>query len=158
MSTMNPLRVLVIVSHRSSRLSKAQTNPEALLPKSIRLLKASNLYTPQELHPATRLVALQKWRTRVFFVFDICHTTYDAKLGHLPEQNKLPVVVVHLSKKNTAYPANTWLAKRVNRDIALFHNAHSFDAVPPFVEDHTFGKPPEYVNPRDIALVKATCV
>jgi hypothetical protein len=30
--------------------------------------------------------------------------------------------------------------------------------VPPFVEDHTFGKPPEYVNPRDIALIKATCV
>ncbi|CAG7936389.1 unnamed protein product [Penicillium nalgiovense] len=158
MSQENPLRVLVIVSHRSSQISKAQNNPEALVPKAIRLLKASHLYSPQEIHPATKLVAAQKWRTRVFFVFDICHTAYDAKLGHLPEQNKLPVAVVHLSKKNTAYVANAWLSKRVNRDIALFHNANGFGAVPPFVEDHTVGKPPEYMNPRDISLLRASCV
>ncbi|KAJ5581538.1 hypothetical protein N7535_000158 [Penicillium sp. DV-2018c] len=158
MSNSNPLRVLVIVSHRSSQMATAQNNPEALLPKAIRLLKTRQLYTPQESHPTTRLVAAQKWRTRVFFVFDICHTTYDARLGHLPEQNKLPVAVVHLSKKNTAYAANTWLSNRVNRDIALFHNANGFGAVPPFVEDHTVGKPPEYVNPRDISLLRAYCV
>jgi hypothetical protein len=158
MSYGNPLRVLVIVSHRSSQITKAQNNPEALLPKAIRLLKTRQLYTSQESHPPTRLVAAQKWRTRVFFVFDICHTTYDAKLGHLPEQNKLPVAVVHLSKKNTAYAANAWLSNRVNRDIALFHNANGFGAVPPFVEDHTVGKRPEYVNPRDISLLRAYCV
>ncbi|KAJ5826612.1 hypothetical protein N7447_003375 [Penicillium robsamsonii] len=158
MSQGKPLRVLVIVSHRSSQISKAQNNPEALLPKAIRLLKASHIYTPQEDHPATKLVAAQKWRTRVFFVFDICHTTYDAKLGHLPEQNKLPVAVVHLSKRNTAYVANAWLSKRVNRDIALFHNANGFGAVPPFIEDHTVGKRPEYVNPRDISLFQASCL
>ncbi|KAF4760650.1 hypothetical protein HAV15_005125 [Penicillium sp. str.  len=103
-------------------------------------------HPPPQIKPS--LVAAQKWRTRVFFVFDICHTAYDAKLGHLPEQNKLPVAVVHLSKKNTAYVANAWLSKRVNRDIALFHNANGFGAVPPFVEDHTVGKPPEYMNPK----------
>jgi hypothetical protein len=158
MSHGNPLRVLVIVSHRSSRISKAQNNPEALLPKAIRLLKSTHLYDPQESHPTTKLVAAQIWRTRVFFVFDICHTAYDARLGHLPEQNQLPVVVVHLSKKNTAYAANAWLSKRVNRDIALFHNANGFGAVPPFVEDHTVGKPPGYMNPRDIALLQASCL
>ncbi|KAJ5382228.1 hypothetical protein N7517_000139 [Penicillium concentricum] len=158
MSQGNPLRVLVIVSHRSSQISKAQNNPEALIPKAIRLLKASHLYTPQEDHPTTKLVAAQKWQTRVFFVFDICHATYDANLGHLPEQNKLPVAVVHLSKKNTAYVANAWLSKRVNRDVALFHNANGFGAVPPFIEDHTVGKPPKYVNPRDISLFQASCL
>ncbi|CAG7988778.1 unnamed protein product [Penicillium olsonii] len=158
MTQQNPLRVLVIVSHRSSRMPKAQSNPEALVPKAIRLLKSTQLYVPQETHPATRLVAAQKWRTRVFFVFDIGHTAYDAKLGHLPEQNRLPVVVVHLSKKNTAYWANAWLSKRVNRDIALFHNANGFGGVPPFVEDHTIGKPPEYMNPRDAALFRAACL
>lgn len=158
MSHENPLRVLVIVSHRSSQMSKAQNNPEALLPKAIRLLKSTHLYTPQDSHPATRLVAAQKWQTRVFFVFDIGHTSYDARLGHLPEENRLPVVVVHLSKKNTAYRANAWLSKRVNRDIALFHNANGFGAVPPYVEDHTIGKPPQYVNPRDVALFQAACL
>lgn len=153
-----PLRVLVIVSHRSSQISRAQNNTEALLPKAIRLLKSNHLYVPREGRPTTRLVAAQKWRTRVFFVFDIGHTTYDARLGHLPEQNRLPVVVVHMSKKNTAYAANAWLSRRVNRDIALFHNANGFGAVPPFVEDRTVEKPPEYMNPRDVALFQAACL
>ncbi|CAI7645741.1 unnamed protein product [Penicillium crustosum] len=158
MSQGNPLRVLVIVSQRSSQISKAQNNPEALLPKAIRLLKSSHVYIPQEAHPATKLVAAQKWRTRVFFVFDICHTAYDAKLGHLPEQNKLPVAVVHLSKRNTAYVANAWLSKRVNGDIALFHNANGFGAVPPFVEDHTVGKPPEPLAFEDVWIKSVACV
>ncbi|KAJ5819077.1 hypothetical protein N7474_004668 [Penicillium riverlandense] len=150
----NPIRVLVIVSQRSSRWNKAQNRAEDLVPSAIRLLQNKN--PGNGFHATvsdTKLLAIQKWRTRTFIVFDICNTAYDAKLGHLPEQNQLPVVVAHFSRKQSAYMANAWISNRVNRDIALLHNANGFGAVPPYVEDWGLGKLPQYRNPRDMSLL-----
>lgn len=155
MTQQKPLRVLVIVSQRSALWSKARESAEDLVPAAIQLVKDNQLYssTHEILVPAARFVAMQKWRTRIFFVFDICHFSYDPQLGHLPEHNRLPVVVARFSKKQNAYVANAWISRRVNRDVALLHNANGFGAVPPFVEDHTLGKVPEYLHPRDVSLL-----
>ncbi|KAJ5626362.1 hypothetical protein N7510_002671 [Penicillium lagena] len=87
----NPVRVLVIVSQRSSRWKKVQNRAEDIVPSAMRLLQNKNL--GNGFHATVsdaKLLAVQKWRTRTFIVFDICNTAYDAKLGHLPEQNQLP--------------------------------------------------------------------
>lgn len=148
-----PLRVLVIVSQRSSLYSTARDSPEELIPLATRLLKRNALRGPSD-PSETRLLAVQKWRSRTFLVFDIANSDYDVVLGHLPEHNQLPVVVTHFSKKKSAYVANPWVSRRVNHDIAMLHNANGFDAVPPFMEDHSLGKPPAYYSPRDISMLR----
>lgn len=56
------------------------------------VLKDSLLkHTTYSHQPQLKLLAKQKWVTRVFLVFDISNTCYDPELGHLPEQNQLPV-------------------------------------------------------------------
>ena len=152
-----PLRVLVIVSQRSALMSRARESPQDLLPSAIRLLKKNKITKDSETQVETRMVAVQKWKTRVFLVFVIAHVEYDATLGHLPEHNRLPVVVAYFSKKRTAYAANPWVTRRVNHDVAMLHNANGFNSLPPFVEDHTQGKP-QYQNPRDISMLRVTYI
>ncbi|KAJ6111201.1 hypothetical protein N7486_003436 [Penicillium sp. IBT 16267x] len=153
-----PLRVLVIVSQRSSHITKARESPQDLLPLANHLLKKKEFLRDPTMLDETRLVAVQQWRTRVFIVFDIAHTDYNVKLGHLPEHNQLPVVVAHFSRKKTAYIANPWVSQRVNHDVAMLHNANGFDAVPPYVEDHSSGIPPSYHSPRDITLLRVSYI
>lgn len=158
MAHSGPLRVLVIVSQRSASFTKACDSPGEMIPLACRLLKKHNVSMASESPGDARLLAVQKWRTRIFLVFDIGHTEYDARLGHLPEHNRLPVAVAHFSKKKASYAANSAISQRVNHDIAMLHNANGYDAVPPFVEDHSFGKPPAYHNPRDISKLRVTYV
>lgn len=159
MNQPGPLRVLVIVSQRSSLITKARESPQDVIPLATHLLKKNGISRGDSALPLeTRLVAVQQWRTRVFIVFDIAHTAYNVKLGHLPEHNQLPVVVTHFSKKKTAYAANPGVSRRVNHDVAMLHNANGFDAVPPFVEDHSSGSPPAYHSPRDISMLRVTYI
>ncbi|KAJ5126549.1 hypothetical protein N7448_007328 [Penicillium atrosanguineum] len=153
----SPLRVLVIVSQRSSLFATARDSSEGLIPLATRLLRRNTLLRMSD-PKDTRLLAVQKWRTRIFLVFDIANTDYDAMLGHLPEHNQLPVVVAHFSKKKSAYSANPWIARRVNHDIAMLHNANGFNSVPPFMEDHSLGKTPAYHSPRDISVLRVTYI
>ncbi|OOQ86923.1 hypothetical protein PEBR_19195 [Penicillium brasilianum] len=153
-----PLRVLVIISQRSSLYPKSNSTPEEIIPLAMRLLKKRKMWKATDYPTATKLLAVQKWRSRAFLVFDIANETYDAKLGHLPEHNQLPVVVAHFSKKKAAYPANSWVSQQVNHDVAMLHNANGFDAVPPFMEDHTLGTPPAYHSPRDISMLRVTYI
>ncbi|KAJ5490783.1 hypothetical protein N7539_002350 [Penicillium diatomitis] len=131
------LRVLVIVSQRSSLYNLSTTAPEEIVLRAMRLVK---------------------WRSRTYLVFDIAHDEYDTKLGHLPEHNQLHVLVAHFSKKKAAYPASSWVSQQVNHDVAMLHNANGYDVSPPFVEDHTLGAPPTYRNPRDISLLRVEYV
>ncbi|KAJ5578736.1 uncharacterized protein N7459_007700 [Penicillium hispanicum] len=159
MAQPGPLRVLVIVSQRSKLIAKARDSPQDILPLAVQLLKKNNIPRPEPtISIEPRLLAVQQWRTRAFIVFDIDHADYDATLGHLPERNQLPVVVAYFSKNKAAYKANPWLSRRVNHDVAMLHNANGFDAVPPFLEDHTQGKPPVYENPRDITMLRVSYV
>ncbi|KAJ5450740.1 uncharacterized protein N7458_007189 [Penicillium daleae] len=149
-----PLRVLVIVSQRSSLYTQTNTFPEEIVPLAMRLLKKRKMWKTTGYPAVTKLLAVQKWRSRAFLVFDIANEAYDAKLGHLPEHNQLPVVVAHFSRKRAAYPANSWVSQQVNHDVAMLHNANGLDAVPPFMEDHTLGTPPAYHSPRDISMLR----
>lgn len=148
------LRVLVIVSQRSAYLSKARESPHDLISPALRVLMKNQLTKEPVPLSQTRLLAVQNWRTRSFLVFDIANADYDVMLGHLPEHNQLPVVVAHFSKKKTGYMANPVVSRRVNHDVGMLHNANGFEALPPFIEDHTSGKPPAYRNPRDITMLK----
>ena len=102
--------------------------------------------------PELKLLAKQKWETRVFLVFDISIPSYDPSRGHLPEQNKLPVAIVRLGEKVQAYTANPTIQNRVNLDVARAHNDHGMSSLPPFTTDYTSG-PPLYLNPREPSLL-----
>jgi hypothetical protein len=124
----------------------------------MRLLKKRNMWKATDHSTPTKLLAVQKLRSRAFLVFDIANEAYDAKLGRLPKHNQLPVVLAHFSKKKAAYPANSWVSQQVNHDVAMLHNANGFGYVPPFKEDHTLGTPPAYHSPRDISMLRVTYI
>ena len=148
-----PLRVVVIISNKSPYWGRSWTSPEEILLAAYQILKDSNLIQyPFDRQPGMRLLAKQRWQTRIFLVFDIANALYDPEIAHLPEQNKLPVAIVRLSQKVQAYPANPPTQNKVNNDIARAHNDNGVNSLPPFITDYTSG-PPLYDNPRDPSLL-----
>lgn len=151
MTQENFLRVLVIVSNRSSFYTQACDSSESLISIAIQVIEDSKLYDAQNNDkPDTRLLAIQKYRVRIFFVFDISNKDYDAALAHLAEQNNLPVVVAYLSSSQIADKPHPGTRERINIDVAFLHDANGHGATPPFFEDHTVESPPEYLNPRSL--------
>lgn len=66
----------------------------------------------------------------------------------LPKQNKPPAIVVHLSSSQISFEPHSRTRRRVNKDVAFFHNANGLGSVPPFIEGNTLRSPPEYPNFR----------
>lgn len=86
MTQENFLCVLVIVSNRSSFYAQACDSSESLISITHQVIEDSKLYDAQNNDkPDTRLLAIQKYRVRIFFVFDISNKDYDAALGHIAE-------------------------------------------------------------------------
>jgi hypothetical protein len=151
MAEQTPLRVLVIISTKNKHWEQSWSASEDTCLVALEVLEDNHLLKySRQLKP--KLLAKQKWGTRVFLVFDISNPSYDPATGHLPEQNKLPVSIVRLGQSVQAYPANPPTQNQVNRDIAQAHNANGIDSLPLFVTDYTFG-PPIYLNPRDPSLL-----
>jgi len=95
----------------------------------------------------------KNWGTRVFIVFDIFNKDYDPAEGHRPEHNNLPVLVAHFSRKGEDVRiAESGLRMQVNKQTAEAHNLNGWDAVPPYVVDHTTTTVPVYMNPRDVSV------
>ncbi|KAL3255920.1 hypothetical protein ABHI18_007954 [Aspergillus niger] len=153
MTERKPQRVLVIVSESNSYWEQSWSSSEDLLPIAFDILSDNHLLkgTYNE-RPELKLLVKQKWATHVFLVFDISNTSYDPTLGHLPEQNKLPITIIRLGKKVQAYSASAPVGNKVNSDVARVHNANGVNSFPPFVTDYTI-ESPLYSNPRDPSLL-----
>lgn len=95
MAEQHPLRVLVIVSDKNTYWDHSWSASEDTCLVALEVLEDNNLLEHTD-QPQVRLLAKQKWGTRVFLVFDISNTCYDPVMGHLPAQNKLPVSIVRL--------------------------------------------------------------
>ncbi|PYI10642.1 hypothetical protein BO78DRAFT_335344 [Aspergillus sclerotiicarbonarius CBS 121057] len=148
-----PQRVLIIISNRNAYWEQSWSSSEELLPIAFDILNCKGLLEcAYNNRPDLKLLAKQKWETHVFLVFDISNTCYDPSLGHLPDQNKLPVTIVRLSEKVQAYTASPPIQNKVNKDVARAHNDNGINSFPPFVTDYTSG-PPVYLNPRNPALL-----
>ncbi|KAL5341327.1 hypothetical protein BJX70DRAFT_66063 [Aspergillus crustosus] len=157
MAKHNPQRILVTISNTNAYWEQAWSASKDILPIAIKVLQERDLLEGGPdifLQPdlKLKLLAKQKWTTRVFLVFDIGNLTYDPSLGHLPEQNQLPVLIVRLGRSVQAYKASPPAQNKVNRDIARAHNNHGIDSLPPFVTDYTSGSP-FYPRLRDPALL-----
>ena len=151
MSEQTPLRVLVIISDKNKYWDQSWSASEDACLVALEVLQDNHLLKHiRQLKP--RLLAKQKWETRVFLVFGISNTSYNPAMGHLPEHNKLPVLIVRLGQTLLAYSANLPTQNQVNRDIARAHNDNGINSLPPFVTDYTSG-PPLYLNPRDPSLL-----
>lgn len=141
----NPLRVLAIVSNKSPAWKQS---PEDIIQFAIQVIKEKSLYDEKEITlSGTKLLAIQRYLVREMFVFDISNEDYDPEKGHLPEQNQLPVVVVHLSDREIASKPHPGECARINETVRHLHDANGFGSIPPFIENHTSGTPPTYPNP-----------
>ena len=149
----NAVRVLLIISHSSPHWSQSWDSTEDILPTALEALRESQLIGREDMDMPPRLLVKQKWHLRILVVFDLFNEDYEMELGHLPEHNKLPVLVVHFSRKRvSALAANSGMQKRVNQDTGDAHNLNGEHAVPPYVVDHTTTVP-LYLNPRDPTLL-----
>lgn len=149
-----PLRVLVIISDTNTYQEKSWSASEDLLPVAFKILQENclveNTYNHQ---PKIRLLAKEKWVTCIFLVFNISNTSYNPKVGHLPQQNNLPVIIIQLGTTVQAYIAAIPVQNKINKDIARAHNNSGIKSLPPFVVDYTSG-PPTYLNPCDPSLLR----
>lgn len=146
MNTKHPLRVLTIIWNKSEAWEQS---PEEIIQFSLQAIADKNLYDITEISASdTKLLTIQNHRTRKIFGFDIRNESYDAAKGHLPEQNKLPVVVVHLGgRENIAFQPRPAECARINENVRFLHDANGFGSTPPFIENH-LGTPPSYPNAR----------
>jgi hypothetical protein len=145
---MNPLRALTIVSNKSPAWEQS---PEDIIQFTLQVIAENNLYNVSEITVSdTKLLAVQYYRVRKMIVFDIKNERYDPTKGHLPEENELPVIVIHLSNKNIASQPHPGECARINETVRYLHDANGFGSTPPFVENHTSGSPPSYPNPRSL--------
>jgi hypothetical protein len=148
MTGKHPMRVLAIVSNKSPAW---QQTPEDIIRLAIQIVNDENLYDESEISFSdARLLAIQRYLVREMFVFDISNEDYDPQRGHLPEQNQLPVVVIHLSDRTIASKPHPGECARINETVRHLHDANGFGSLPPFIENHTLGTPPNYPNPRSL--------
>jgi len=144
-----------MVSHNSPLFAKSWSSTEELIPFTLDTLKKRQLICQQEnTEVPWKLLVKKNWGIRVYVVLDIYNKDYDPSTGHLPEHNNLPVLVVHFTRKGVhTRVAETGLRRRVNEETAEAHNLNGWDAIPPYVVDHTTTVP-VYMNPRDISIPK----
>ncbi|KAF2189288.1 hypothetical protein K469DRAFT_62549 [Zopfia rhizophila CBS 207.26] len=93
------VRVLLIVSQNSPYWSQSWLSTEDVFPVALKAIRQAGLIGKGETELPLRLLVKQKWPLRVLIVFDISNNSYNAELGHLPEHNNLPVLVIHFSTK-----------------------------------------------------------
>ena len=143
------IRVLVIVRPGSIIWPTAWEHPEDVVSSSISLLQQSDLLSIRDDDLQELLLVRQRFQRFIHIVFDKFHDSYDAAMGHLPENNRLPVLIVTFGKSSHVRSAEPRLRKLVNTQIAMVHNLNGINSVPPFIEDHTSGVTPLYLAPRE---------
>lgn len=136
--------------------SQSRSSTDDILLLALAALQENHLIQQQDYKTLpVNLLIKEHWRVRIFIVFDICNTEYDAALGHLPEHNTLPVLVVHFGKSGVrCRTAELGIQRRVNRETCEKHNLNGVDSGPPYVVDRNVTIP-VYMNPRDGSLLKA---
>jgi hypothetical protein len=149
------IRVFAVVMHKSPYWLSALSTTEDFLSIALEKLESSNLvqsYRGTEL--LLRLLVKHIWPRMIHVVFDIYNTSYDAGLAHLREYNNLPVVSIYFGRGEARTTlANAGIRDKVNIETANAHNLNGEYSVPPFIEDHTCGTPPMYLNPRNPFLL-----
>jgi hypothetical protein len=82
------VRVLLIVSKTNSFWTQSWSSTEETLVAALGALRKSQLIKYQDdTDVPLRILAKEKWESRVFIVFDIFNFGYDPALGHLPEHD-----------------------------------------------------------------------
>ncbi|KAJ5713594.1 uncharacterized protein N7483_010775 [Penicillium malachiteum] len=106
-----------------------------------------------DISKTAQLLVTQKWPKYFFLIYDFFHTDYDSSSAHQPEENELDVMRVDSrGDKFHIRMADTLFKTRINHEVAMIHNVNG-DAVPPYVDDHSGGNVPIYLNPRDTSLL-----
>jgi hypothetical protein len=142
------LRVLAIVSNKSSAWKQS---PDEIIRIATQVINEADVYEPKRITLSdTKLLAIQRYLVREMFVFDIWNEDYDPEKGHLPEQNQLPVIVIHLSDRTIVSKPHPGECTRINENIRYLHDANGVGSLPPFIENHTSQSPPNYPNPRSL--------
>lgn len=147
-----PKRILVTVKRRApeSTWREAWEAPHKIVTRALRHLKYDRLVSDDEAYdtPDCRLLAIERWDSLLFIVFDLFNTAYDPLTAHMPGTNELPVTMVRISSKDRprSYPPQP--IGRVGESVRLAHNMHGWEARPPYWEDHADGVHPTYYNAR----------
>jgi len=92
-------------------------------------------------------LTIQIWPQLIILIFEIYHDAYDWSTAH--QHVDLPALLVDYGRKRAyarvAGPQTRRLAKQY---VAGQHNAHGWNARPPYLQDQTGPTPPTYYNPR----------
>lgn len=142
---MIPTRILVTVSSLSQHWAEARTSAKRIETIAFGILEEEGLLPKNS---SVKLVAEERFDTRVHLVFDVFYDDYQPEIAHLRGQGELRVLHVSMSKTQDARKASPAIQKMVNDRIRQIHDQTGIGSVPPFFIDYTNGKVPTYWNPR----------
>lgn len=145
-------RLFINISNKSPYYQKAWDFPDGIVDVAVDTVIGNNLLSSRPL--ASRILLLERWN-RLFIVIDVNHDAYDPDTAHLPGRDELPVIEVHLSRRQgidtaSASTARIELQQKVNEAIRERHNQTGKGSRPPFRVDHANGNVPTYMNPRTL--------
>lgn len=153
---MKSIRVLVKISRESSYFDTAWMYHDDLILAVVTILEEQGMIHKDTHKDLSSLlaVAIDRYDTRIFFVFDIYNLEYNFGEAHLPGKNNLPVIAVSLSQKgNSTYTMAGPMANIVNENIRSLHNLNGTHGELPFREDHANGCWPSYSKPRNCTAI-----
>lgn len=151
-ATRSARRVLVNVSPYSRCWTDAWIGSEQVMAAAVGLIKdkLSDALPPDtDAEYDCRLLAIERWDSRMHIVFDVFHDGYDPDQAHLPGENSLPLITVSLGRMETVC-ASSPAEKTVNEAVRKLHDSFGWGGRPPFRVDHANGKVPYYENPRSL--------
>ncbi|OAA51464.1 hypothetical protein NOR_00057 [Metarhizium rileyi] len=153
----SPLRVLIIVKQRSRSLwQEAWDQPQGIISKVLIHLKYDSLVSTDSEYnsPDCRFIAVERWDSVVFIVFDLFNVDYNYLDAHLDGKNELPVMTVRVSQGDNACIFKTRrveATKRLGDEIRRLHDKHGWTESLPYKIDHANGVYPIYFNPRSLS-------
>jgi len=152
---MEPRRVYVKVSNESPYFDVVWTCYNEIILAVVAILKEEKMIHEDAANNSSsfRALAIDRYNTRIFVVFDIHNLKYNFEDAHLEGKNNLPVIAVSLSReRNHVFTASPLLMNTVNESIRRLHDINGFHGELPFREDHAKGCWPSYSEPRSCKL------
>ena len=146
-----PIRILIDVRGSARTRQEAWDEPQKTITKVLEHLGYNRLVSPDNKYdtPNCRFIAVERWDSLVYIVFDLFHIQYNPDNAHLRGNNELPVRVVRQRDKSIKTKEPHAIG-RVSEQLRDIHDMHGWEKGPPYKIDHANGAYPVYRSPRSV--------
>lgn len=146
-----PIRILIDVKESARARQEAWDEPQKIITKVLEHLGYNRLVSPDDEYNSSdcRFIAVERWDSRVYIVFDLFNINYNYHDAHLDGKNELPVIMVR-QRDDIIKAKGPQTIRRVGNELRDIHDMNGWDKRPPYKIDHANGAYPVYYSPRSM--------